>query len=154
MKQLNTVGQKIADQIKEKCMLIGTKTEDGETENIEEVIEKNLYSNNQEEFADAKIDDILIHSTTFDEHIQHLTRVLDSCKRRNARLKMAKCKFARSKVLFLGIIISEEGISPDSKKVESIVNIKSPKNVKEVRSFLGDNTLKTSLQLFILLMLY
>ena len=96
-----------------------------------------INSNNLENFAAAKIDDVLVYSKTFDDHLVHIKKLLEACKRSNARLKLAKCEFAKPEVIFLGNLISENGVLPDPKKVNAIVNMKEPKNVKEVRSFLG-----------------
>ena len=51
--------------------------------------------------------------------------------------KLSKCKFWLSEVVFLGHVVSAEGIRVDPKKIEAIVQWKAPKNVSEVRSFLG-----------------
>ena len=51
--------------------------------------------------------------------------------------KLRKCQFWLDRVTFLGHVISAEGLSGDPKKIEVVVNWKPPKNVSEVRSFLG-----------------
>ena len=51
--------------------------------------------------------------------------------------KLSKCQFWLDRVAFLGHVISVEGVSVDPKKIEAVVNWKPPKNVSEVRSFLG-----------------
>ena len=51
--------------------------------------------------------------------------------------KLSKCDFWLKEMPFLGHIVSTEGIRVDSTKIEAIVNCKSPRNVTEVRSFLG-----------------
>ena len=51
--------------------------------------------------------------------------------------KLSKCQFWLDRVAFLGHVISVEGVSVDTKKLEAVVNWKPPKNVSEVRNFLG-----------------
>ena len=51
--------------------------------------------------------------------------------------KLSKCQFWLDKVAFLGHVISAEGVSVDTQKIEAMVNLKPPKNVSEVRNFLG-----------------
>ena len=51
--------------------------------------------------------------------------------------KLSKCQFWLDKVTFLGHVISAEGVSVDPQKIEAVLNWKPPKNVSEVRSFLG-----------------
>ena len=54
----------------------------------------------------------------------------------NITLNLDKCEFSKSEVKVLGNIVSANGISPDPEKVEAIVNLPAPKNIREVRSFL------------------
>ena len=51
--------------------------------------------------------------------------------------KLSKCQFWLDRVAFLGHVILTEGVSVDPQKIEVVVNWKPPKNVSEVRSFLG-----------------
>ena len=83
------------------------------------------------------VDDVLIFSQTFEQHLQYLTELFDKLKSANLKLKASKCQFLKSKVTYLGHIISEEGIFPSDKKIQAVVNFPPPKNVKEVRSFVG-----------------
>ena len=55
----------------------------------------------------------------------------------NITLNLEKCEFSKTTVKVLGNIVSSEGVSPDPDKIEAIVNLPAPKNVSEVRSFLG-----------------
>ena len=58
-------------------------------------------------------------------------------RERQLYAKFSKCQFWLDKVAFLGYVISAEGMSVDPKKIEAVVNWKPPKNVSEVRNFLG-----------------
>ena len=61
-----------------------------------------------------------------------------SClNRANLRINESKSKFGMKKIMLLGFLISEHGISPDNSKVDAILRIKPPKNAEELRTFLG-----------------
>ena len=83
------------------------------------------------------IDDIVIFSRTFKEHIGHLAEVLKCLKEAGLKVKISKCQFAQNSVKFLGHIISAEGVRPNPEKVKSIEDFPSPKNADEVKVVLG-----------------
>ena len=83
------------------------------------------------------IDDILVYSGSSEEHSDHLRIVLQTLRERQLYAKLSKCQFWLDRVAFLGHVISAEGVSVDPQKIKSVVNWKPPKNVSEVRSFLG-----------------
>ena len=88
-------------------------------------------------FVIVFIDDILVYSGSSEEHSKHLRIVLQTLRERQLYVKLSKCQFWLDRVAFLGHVISVEGVSVDPKKIEAVVNWKPPKNVSEVRSFLG-----------------
>ena len=88
-------------------------------------------------FVIGFIDDILVYSGSSEEHSEHLRIVLQTLRERQLYAKLSKCQFWLDRVAFLGHVISVEGVSVDPKKIEAVVNWKPPKNVSEVRSFLG-----------------
>ena len=83
------------------------------------------------------IDDILIYSSSREEHAEHLRIVLQTLREHRLYAKLSKCQFWLDSVAFLGHIISAEGVSVDPQKVEAILNWKPPTSVTEIRSFLG-----------------
>lgn len=83
------------------------------------------------------VDDILIFSKSFDEHLKHLGQVFDRLKEANLKLQPAKCHFAVKKLKFLGHIISKNGIQVDPEKTKAMSEFPVPKTQKQVRSFLG-----------------
>ena len=89
------------------------------------------------EGAECQIDDILVHGENQDQHDQRLHAVLKRLSDSNITLNLEKCEFSKTTVKVLGNIVSSEGVSPDPDKIEAIVNLPAPKNVSEVRSFLG-----------------
>ena len=83
------------------------------------------------------IDDILIFSQTFEEHLDRLEGVFSRLEKYGLKLKPSKCELFKTSVEYLGHIISEEGISTDPAKTKAVTNWKTPSNIKELRSFLG-----------------
>ena len=83
------------------------------------------------------LDDIIIFSSTFEEHIDRLTAVFSRLQEHNLKLKASKCEFMMSQVTYLGHIVSQEGIQTDPEKTSAIRDWPVPQNIKDVRSFLG-----------------
>ena len=82
-------------------------------------------------------DDIIVYSKDFSTHLTDLQQVFDRLSRASLTLKPSKCQFASSSVLYLGHIISAEGIKPNPAKTSVIENYPRPKDVTYVRKFLG-----------------
>lgn len=89
------------------------------------------------QFCLVYMDDVIIYSKSFDEHLKHLQSVFHALHNANLLLKLEKCKFGLSSIPYLGHIISKDGIQPNPKNVEAIVKFPIPKNVEEIRRFLG-----------------
>ena len=83
------------------------------------------------------LDDIVVFSSTFEEHIERLESVFRRLQTNNLKLKASKCEFFRREVTYLGHVVSEAGIRTDPSKIEAVLNWPEPKTVKEVRKFLG-----------------
>ena len=83
------------------------------------------------------IDDVIIFSKTFDEHIVRLHQVLSRLKEANLKLSPAKCKLFRHEVEYLGHVVSQHGVGMDPKKTKAIMEWPTPRNAKEVRGFVG-----------------
>ena len=83
------------------------------------------------------IDDVLIFSSSWEEHINHIKKVLDRLKKRNLRCKLSKCSFAQKEVSYLGHVVSENGVSPDPSLTGKVRNFPTPTNLTELRGFLG-----------------
>ena len=96
-----------------------------------------VFSPYLDKFVIVFIADILVYSGSLEEHSEHLRIVLQTLRERQLYAKLSKCRFWLDMVAFLGHVISVEGVSVDPKKIEAVVNWKPPKNVSEVRSFLG-----------------
>ena len=90
-----------------------------------------------DQFVVVFIDDILVYSKDAQEHEQHLRIVLETLRENSLYAKFRKCDFWLKEDSFLGHIVYVEGIRVDSAKIEVVVNWKPPRNVTELRSFLG-----------------
>jgi hypothetical protein len=88
-------------------------------------------------FVVVYIDDILIFSKTEAEHQAHVRLVLEVLQREKFYVYKAKSSFAQKEIKYLGHIVNEQGIRPDPKKVEAVQTWPVPKNVNDVKSFLG-----------------
>ncbi|NBJ65466.1 hypothetical protein D5266_09835, partial [bacterium c-19] len=90
-----------------------------------------------DKFVIVFIDDILIYSRNEADHEEHLRIVLSTLRQQQLYAKLSKCEFWLDKVNFLGHVISAEGISVDPSKIRAVKDWPQPRNVSEVRSFLG-----------------
>jgi len=83
------------------------------------------------------VDYILVYSNSYLEHEQHLRVVLQTLRENQLYAKLDKCEFWLKEVVFLGHVISAEGIFVDPRKVEAVLKLERPTNMAEIRSFLG-----------------
>ncbi|XP_076881589.1 uncharacterized protein LOC143529752 [Bidens hawaiensis] len=88
-------------------------------------------------FVVVYFDDILFCSASFSEHVVHVKKVLALLRRDSFYAATKKCVFMTPKVLFLGYVISGEGIQVDESKVAAVQNWPTPTTITEVRSFHG-----------------
>ncbi|GBO27271.1 Transposon Ty3-I Gag-Pol polyprotein [Araneus ventricosus] len=88
-------------------------------------------------FCFVYIDDLLIASSSLEEHLDHLKQVFDRLRKFGLVLNRDKCVFAVENLSFLGHKIDKYGITPLPEKVEAISNFPRPKTVQDLRRFLG-----------------
>lgn len=83
------------------------------------------------------LDDIVIFSTSLQEHISRLKSVFDRLRNANLKIQLDKSEFLKKSVAYLGHIITPEGVKPNPDKISAIQNFPIPRTQKEIKSFLG-----------------
>lgn len=89
------------------------------------------------DFAVNFIDDILIFSKSYADHIDHLSQLLEAIEKEGFRLKFTKCRFATNSVKYLGHIIQDNTVRPVRDNLMSIRDFPTPKTQKNIRQLLG-----------------
>jgi Reverse transcriptase (RNA-dependent DNA polymerase)/RNase H-like domain found in reverse transcriptase len=83
------------------------------------------------------LDDIIVYSKTFDEHLLSIDKAFTAIRSAGLKLNAKKCAFGVRRVSNLGHVISKDGVEVDSHKVQAVRNFPVPKNTTEVRAFHG-----------------
>ena len=90
-----------------------------------------------DDFVIVYLDDILIFSGTWDEHVRHVKQVLYTLQREKLYVKLSKCEFGKTALVYLGHIVGGGQLKIDPSKIDVIVNWPETKSLTEIRSFLG-----------------
>ncbi|CAL9692012.1 unnamed protein product [Knipowitschia caucasica] len=90
-----------------------------------------------EDCSAAYLDDVVIFSDTWEQHLRHLERVLGQIERAGLTLNPSKCQWAKEEAKYLGYRLGRGEVRPQMDKVEAIRGCPRPRTKKEVRSFLG-----------------
>jgi hypothetical protein len=85
-----------------------------------------------DDFVIVYLDDILIFSGTWDEHVRHVKQVLDTLQREKLYVKLSKCEFGKTALVYLGHIVGGGQLKIDPSKIDVIVNWPEPKSVTEI----------------------
>uniref|UniRef100_A0A8C1KT19 Gypsy retrotransposon integrase-like protein 1 n=1 Tax=Cyprinus carpio TaxID=7962 RepID=A0A8C1KT19_CYPCA len=88
-------------------------------------------------FAAAYLDDIVIYSNTWEEHVQHLAEVLQRLQNAGLTVNPTKCAIAKQETEYLGYVIGQGVVRPQVKKVQALEGCAVPQTRKDMRSFLG-----------------
>ena len=88
-------------------------------------------------YALVFFDGILVYSKTWEDHLKHLRQVLARLSKHFFFVNQKKCTFGKTKIGYLGHIISKDGVSMDPQKIEAILEWPLPKTLKALRGFLG-----------------
>lgn len=83
------------------------------------------------------LDDIVVFSSTVEQHLERLDVVLGRLQQQGLKAKLSKCAFFQQEVRYLGHVISDKGVSTDPSKVQVVANWPQPTTISELRSFLG-----------------
>lgn len=97
----------------------------------------NVLRGLQNEICLVYLDDIIIFSTSLQEHIERLKSVFDGLKESNFKIQLDKSEFLHTTIQYLGHIITPDGVRPNPDKISAIQAFPLPKTPKEIKSFLG-----------------
>ena len=87
--------------------------------------------------AMAYLDDLVIMGRTFEEHLVNLREVLDRLRAHGLKLSVDKCKLFQEEVVYLGHRLSKDGIRPSKHNVDALINLPTPRTIKQVRGLCG-----------------
>jgi hypothetical protein len=96
-----------------------------------------VFMDELDKFVVVFIDDILVYSSTAEEHEQHLRVVLERLRQNQLYAKFSKCEFWLDEVAFLGHVLIAKGVVVDPTKIEAVKEWEQPHNPTDIRSFLG-----------------
>ena len=88
-------------------------------------------------FTGVFFDDIIVFSKTLEEHKEHLKKVFEELRNNKLYVNGKKSEFFLQEIRYLGHIISKEGIKMDPEKLQVIAEWPQPRNLHELRSFIG-----------------
>ncbi|UYV69577.1 hypothetical protein LAZ67_6004008, partial [Cordylochernes scorpioides] len=83
------------------------------------------------------LDDIVVYSKSFNEHLHRLEIILQCLDKAELRLNPKKCLFGTKRIRVFGHLVDSKGIYPDPEKIEAIAKFPTPKSITDVRSFIG-----------------
>ena len=87
--------------------------------------------------ATAIMDDIIIASSTLEEHDKIIETVLQRATNWNVKLNMEECKLRQTSIKYVGHIITDKGVKPDHEKVRAVMEMPEPKSKEDIGRFLG-----------------
>jgi len=88
-------------------------------------------------FCLVYMDDIIVYSTSLQEHLENLTSVFTRLQEANFKIQLNKSEFLQKQVSFLGHIVSSDGVRPNPDKIRAIKQFPIPKTAKQIKTFLG-----------------
>jgi len=83
------------------------------------------------------LDDILIFSSTMQEHLEHVKLVVQRLRNHNLKVKPKKCEIAKTRIEYLSHIIENGTVRPNPKKIQAILDFKQPTSIRQLQAFNG-----------------
>ena len=117
-----------------KCLPFGLKVSSAI---FQRILSNIIKRNRLDSFCVNYIDDILIFSESFDEHLKHIQSLMDALNKEGFRLKLMKCKFAQHRVKYLGHLLERNKVMPVNDNLRAIKEFKTPICKRDVRKWLG-----------------
>jgi len=96
-----------------------------------------IFQKQMDKFVVVYLDDILVYSKSFEDHVRHLRETLTVLRENRLHAKLSKCAFAVTSITFVGHVLGRDEIRIDPAKIEAVKNWPVPQNVQQLRSFLG-----------------
>ena len=96
-----------------------------------------IFHDYMDDFMESYLDDLLIFSATLKEHKVHVRKVLQRLEEHQLYLKPSKCEFHKTRITFLGYIITADGITMDPEKVAAVTSWPAPRSALDIQTFLG-----------------
>ena len=90
-----------------------------------------------EPYVFGYLDDIIIDTETFEEHLKWVEIVLNKLVDARQKVNREKCEFCCSRVTYLGFLLDQDGLRPDPDRVAALLNYPTPTNLRQLRGFLG-----------------
>lgn len=97
----------------------------------------NILRGLTDEICQVYLDDIVIYSTSLQEHRNRLERVFQKLSEHGVKINLNKCEFLKRELKYLGHLITDKGVKPDPSKIEAIKKYPIPKTKTEIKSFTG-----------------
>lgn len=88
-------------------------------------------------YAAAYLDDVVIYSMTWNNHLEHIRAILNKLRKAGLTLKPSKCQFAMDHCSYLGHVVGNGEVRPEISKIEAVATFPTPTTKKQVRAFLG-----------------
>ena len=98
---------------------------------------ESIFAGLQHEIMLLYLDDLIVFAATVQEELTRLRRVFNQLRSAGLKLKPAKCNLFQKSVVYLGHVVSNDGIATDPEKIRAVQDWPTPRTVREVRSFLG-----------------
>ncbi|CAF1484491.1 unnamed protein product [Rotaria sordida] len=89
------------------------------------------------QFSLVYINDIVVYSRSFEEHLNHLTQVLSALFKHNFQFNPSKCSIFHQQIDYLSHTISEHSVKPTNEKIQAIIKLRQPTKLAEANKFLG-----------------
>lgn len=83
------------------------------------------------------LDDIIVYSTSLQDHLEKIRKVFDRLKSHNFKIQLDKSEFLQKRVNYLGHVLSDKGLEPNEEKIKAVKEFPIPTTQKEIKSFLG-----------------
>jgi hypothetical protein len=96
-----------------------------------------IFKKQWRKFPLVFFDDLLIYSKTWEEHLVHLEEILSIMDEQSLYAKESKCEFGMTKILYLGHVVSAQGVQVHRERIQAILDWPPPKNITYLRGFLG-----------------